>query len=68
MPMRAELSMPPFSRSGKRTAKSVWGSISELTGDPSFVAVCAFSTVGLLISLCLAMQFPAEMMAVLAQF
>jgi hypothetical protein len=68
--MRGELSMAPFSRSGKRTAESAWGSISELTGDPNFVAVCAFSAIGLLISLCLAMQFPdtaAAMVALLVQ-
>jgi hypothetical protein len=68
MPMRGELSVPPFSRSGKQTDEAVWGSISALAGDSSFVAVCAFSMTGLLTSLFLAAQFPLtdEMVALLA--
>ena len=70
MPMRGEISTRPFSKSDKRTGEPAWGSISILTGDPDFFAVCAFSAIGLLISLCLTMQFPFTdaMVALLADF
>lgn len=70
MPMRGEISTLPLSKAGRQTTGSAWSSIYALSEDPDFLAVAAFSTIGLLISLCLAMQFPdtSVMVALLAQF
>src|SRR3974377_172188 len=37
--------------------KLFWSKVSQSTVDPEFVTVCLLSTVGLLISLCLAVLF-----------
>jgi hypothetical protein len=70
MPMRGEISLRPLRKGGRLPVVFDWGSTSTLTRNPDFVAVCAFSLIGLFTSLILAMQFPVsdEMTALLAQF
>jgi hypothetical protein len=51
-------------------AKNVDQVIKRLIGSPDFEVLCEFAAIGLLLSLCLAMQFPAvdDAMALFAQF
>lgn len=70
MPTRGNLSTRNLHTSDFGEAKGAGQLIKELIGSPDFEAVSEFAAIGLLLSLCLAMQFPAfdEVLALFAQF
>lgn len=70
MPMRGEISAVTFPRIRGRADQLVWTSIFTLTRSRDFIAVSAFSLIGLFASLCQMLQSPdpGPMAALLAAF
>jgi hypothetical protein len=68
--MRGNLPVRNLHPSGVGQAKNAGEVIKELICSPDFEAVTEFAAIGLLLSLCVAMQFPAfdDVMALYAQF
>lgn len=70
MPMRGNLPVKNLLPSEVGQAKDVGQFIKGLLGSPDLEVIFEFAAIGLLLSLCLAMQFPAfdDVMALFAQF
>jgi hypothetical protein len=70
MPMRGSLRVRNLHPTDVGHAKNAGQVINRLIGSPDLEVVLEFAAIGLLLSLCLAMQFPAfdEVTALFAQF
>jgi len=70
MPMRGNLPTRDLHPSDVGQAKDVVQVMKEWIGSPDLEVVSEFAAIGLLLSLCLAMQFPAfdDAVALFAQF
>jgi hypothetical protein len=70
MPMRGNLPVRNLHPADVGQAENVGQVIKGLLGSPHLEVVFEFAAIGLLLSLCLAMQFPAfdEVTALFAQF
>lgn len=70
MPMRGNLPVRSLHLNDVGQAKNAGQVIKRLIGNPDLEIVCEFAAIGFLLSLCLAMQFPAfdDAMALFAQF
>jgi hypothetical protein len=70
MPMRGNLPVRSLHLNDVGQAKNAGQVIKGLIGNPDLEVVFEIAAIGLLLSLCLAMQFPAfdEVVALFAQF